>query len=96
MLIPDQARKGIRRLATVLTLTLLINLAGLSLLVLHGATAGTWDVTPPQCLRGCYFGMLTSSGSTVSITEAPLVTRSSTMRQVCPFWNAPSMAFLVP
>mmetsp|Transcript_8030 Transcript_8030/g.49607 ORF Transcript_8030/g.49607 Transcript_8030/m.49607 type:complete len:217 (-) Transcript_8030:538-1188(-) len=36
------------------------------------------------------------SGSTVSMTDIPLVTRSSTMRHVCPAWKAPSMAFFVP
>mmetsp|Transcript_13769 Transcript_13769/g.51552 ORF Transcript_13769/g.51552 Transcript_13769/m.51552 type:complete len:348 (+) Transcript_13769:209-1252(+) len=35
-------------------------------------------------------------GSTVSITEAPLVTKSSTTKQVCPTWKAPSIAFFVP
>ena len=30
------------------------------------------------------------------MTDAPLVTRSSTIRQRCPAWTAPSMAFFVP
>ena len=40
--------------------------------------------------------MRTLSGATVSMTDAPLVTRSSTIRQACPALNAPSIAFLVP
>ncbi len=38
----------------------------------------------------------TSRGSTVSCTLMPEVTRSSTIRQRWPGWNAPSIAFLVP
>ena len=37
-----------------------------------------------------------SSGSTVSITDAPEVTKSSTHRHVCPSSNAPSICFFVP
>jgi hypothetical protein len=37
-----------------------------------------------------------SNGSTVSMTEAPDVTKSSTHRQVCPASKAPSICFFVP
>mmetsp|Transcript_41125 Transcript_41125/g.103367 ORF Transcript_41125/g.103367 Transcript_41125/m.103367 type:complete len:231 (+) Transcript_41125:118-810(+) len=56
----------------------------------------------PPCSRSmstttsAHLSFTSDSGSTVSSTLAPLVTRSSTMRQLCPGWNAPSIAFLVP
>lgn len=52
-------------------------------------TTTTTPPPPPQ-------GGLASSGSTVSCTLIPLVTRSSTIRQRWPGRNAPSIAFLVP
>jgi hypothetical protein len=57
------------------------------LFLLQRVIAGGWVVGG---------GDQTSRGSTVSMTDAPLVTRSSTIRQFCPALKVPSMAFLVP
>mmetsp|Transcript_7338 Transcript_7338/g.26764 ORF Transcript_7338/g.26764 Transcript_7338/m.26764 type:complete len:237 (+) Transcript_7338:1939-2649(+) len=42
------------------------------------------------------FNPTLSNGSTVSMTDAPEVTKSSTHKHVCPSSNAPSICFFVP
>ena len=61
-----------------------------------------FNVCSPPCSRSIktttsvVFNPTCCNGCTVSITDIPLVTKSSTNKHVCPFSNAPSIAFFVP
>mmetsp|Transcript_3766 Transcript_3766/g.13384 ORF Transcript_3766/g.13384 Transcript_3766/m.13384 type:complete len:343 (+) Transcript_3766:206-1234(+) len=75
--------------------------------LLNGNTACNFNpfffnVCSPPCSRSIktttsvVFNPTCCNGCTVSITDIPLVTKSSTNKHVCPFSNAPSIAFFVP